>query len=59
MGAIHGLTQKKALLREMGDSAVILSSANTFSYAKRTMVLKNYITQLQSQSVEGSAKVYL
>ena len=37
------MTEKAALLSRFGATNVTLSSANTFSYAKRDMLFRDYV----------------
>lgn len=45
-------TEREALLRELGDTRVVLSSANTFSYSKRSATLRAYVDGLQPQTLD-------
>eukprot|EP01134_Creolimax_fragrantissima_P005309 CFRG5309T1 len=50
------MTTKAALLKYMGNAAIILSSANAHSYEKRIDVLERYISQnMDPQSIDTSA----
>lgn len=59
--AFSGRTEREALLRELGDTRVVLSSANTFSYTKRSTTLREYVVGLSPQSPDegGNASFIL
>lgn len=50
----RAMTAKEELLDGWGDTVVTLSSANTYSYDKRDVLLRSYISNLQPQREEAS-----